>query len=109
MDPDLVRLILVVLGILLVAGIYLWDRYKRSVPRFRAVKRSPANVSVDPGIVDEVAPERAEPTMQDLVESIPEMRAEEPPQAVDPDDGAGSPDRLSTRIRRISATGRTRR
>ncbi len=30
MDSDLLRLILLILGVLLVAGIYLWDRYKRS-------------------------------------------------------------------------------
>lgn len=40
MDPDVVRLILVLLGILLVAGIYLWDRYKRAMPRPRAPKRA---------------------------------------------------------------------
>jgi cell division protein ZipA len=33
MDPDLVRLILIVMGVLLVAGIYFWDRYKRASPR----------------------------------------------------------------------------
>jgi cell division protein ZipA len=33
MDPDLVRLILVVLGVALVAAIYLWDRYKHAPPR----------------------------------------------------------------------------
>jgi len=88
MDPDLVRLILVVLGVVLVAGIYLWDRYKRSAPNFRVVKRSPVNISVDPGIVDDVEPERAEPTMEDVVESIPEMRAEEAPQPVDLEDSA---------------------
>jgi len=35
MDPDLLRLLLVVLGVLLVLGIYLWDRYKRAVPPAR--------------------------------------------------------------------------
>lgn len=44
MDPDLVRLVLIVLGVLLVVGIYLWDRFKRSVPRSRPQRRrrSPA-------------------------------------------------------------------
>jgi cell division protein ZipA len=32
MDPDLLRLLLIVLGVLLVLGIYLWDRYQRSAP-----------------------------------------------------------------------------
>lgn len=76
MDPDLVRLILVVLGIVLVAGIYLWDRYKRRPPKFPVAKRVPAGLSIDPSVVEE-EPERAEPTMEDAVESIPEMRVEE--------------------------------
>jgi cell division protein ZipA len=44
MDPDLVRLILIVLGVLLVVGIYLWDRFKRLPPRARPQRRrhSPA-------------------------------------------------------------------
>jgi len=76
MDPDLVRLILVVLGIVLVAGIYLWDRYKRRAAKFPVAKRVPAGLSIDPSVVEE-EPERAEPTMDDAVESIPEMRVEE--------------------------------
>ena len=47
MDPDVVRLILVLLGILLVAGIYLWDRYKRAMPRPRAPKRAVKAMSMD--------------------------------------------------------------
>ena len=76
MDPDLIRLILVVLGVSLVAGIYLWDRYKRSAPRPRASRRPPESVSIDPVEVDAVERDRAEPTMGDVVESIPEMRVE---------------------------------
>jgi cell division protein ZipA len=43
MDPDLLRLLLVVLGVLLVLGIYLWDRYRRASPRAhnRRVKAEP--------------------------------------------------------------------
>jgi cell division protein ZipA len=82
MDPDLVRLILVVFGVVLVAGIYLWDRYKRSAPKLRVAKRNPASIAADSGVVAEVEPGRAEPTMEDLVESIPEMRTEEPRQPV---------------------------
>jgi len=76
MEPDLVRLILVVLGIVLVAGIYLWDRYKRRTPKFPVAKRAPADLSIDPSVVEGES-ERAEPTMEDAVESIPEMRVEE--------------------------------
>ena len=47
MDPDVVRLILVLLGILLVAGIYLWDRYKRAMPRPRAPRRTAKVMSMD--------------------------------------------------------------
>jgi cell division protein ZipA len=39
MDPDLVRLILIILGVLLVVGIYLWDRYKHARPRNAVRKR----------------------------------------------------------------------
>jgi cell division protein ZipA len=35
MDPDLLRFLLVVLGVVLVLGIYLWDRYKRALPPAR--------------------------------------------------------------------------
>lgn len=77
MDPDLVRLILVVLGVLMVAGIYLWDRYRRSMPRFRVPKREPAKVSIDPAVLAETESERAEPTVGEAVETIPEMRLEE--------------------------------
>ncbi len=49
MDPDLVRIILVVLGVLLVAGIYLWDRYKHGAPKRRvAKKRRPDPIEEDP-------------------------------------------------------------
>ncbi len=41
MDPDILRLILVLLGVALVAGIYLWDRYKRAVRPRRAHRRAP--------------------------------------------------------------------
>ena len=78
MDPDIVRLILVVLGVLLVAGIYLWDRYKRSASRFRQPKKSPSRLTIDPESMDKAASGRAEPKMADAVESIPEMRMEQP-------------------------------
>ena len=39
MEPDLVRLVLIVLGVLLVVGIYLWDRYKHAPPRRRPRRR----------------------------------------------------------------------
>lgn len=38
MESDLLRLILLVLGVLLVVGIYLWDRYKRITRRFPRIK-----------------------------------------------------------------------
>lgn len=74
MDPDLVRLILIVLGVLLVVGIYLWDRYKRSSPRPQAFKRSPAGMSVDDTMLDQ---DRPQPTMDETIESIPEMRLDQ--------------------------------
>ncbi|MGB5452908.1 MAG: cell division protein ZipA C-terminal FtsZ-binding domain-containing protein [Sedimenticolaceae bacterium] len=83
MDPDLVRLILVVLGILLVAGIYLWDRYRRSVPRFRMPRRSPSSISIDPETLEANPSARAEPTIGEAVESIPEMRLDDSPNDVE--------------------------
>jgi cell division protein ZipA len=74
MDPDLVRLILVVFGVLLVAGIYLWDRYRRALPRPRVPKRTPVKMSVDPATLEQTDAERAEPVVGDMVEHIPEMR-----------------------------------
>jgi cell division protein ZipA len=43
MDPDLLRLLLLVLGVLLVAGIYLWDRYKRDLPMVRNRRVAPSS------------------------------------------------------------------
>jgi cell division protein ZipA len=76
MDPDLVRLILLVLGALLVAGIYLWDRYKRSSPRTPLGRRPPSTETLDCPMVDPGENGRAEPSMGDAVESIPEMRVD---------------------------------
>ena len=89
MDPDVVRLILVLLGILLVAGIYLWDRYKRAVPRSRFMKRtvsapSRPDSSLGP---EDAPPRRAEPTIEELPEDIPAMpldaSEERPPPAAE--------------------------
>lgn len=77
MDPDLVRLILLVLGVLLVAGIYLRDRYKRSMPRPHAFKRSPPGISIDNESLDDGPRSRHEPKMDQTLESIPEMRLDE--------------------------------
>jgi len=38
MDSDLLRIILLALGVVLVVGIYLWDRYKRISRRFPRIK-----------------------------------------------------------------------
>jgi len=52
-------------------------------------------MTIDPAVVDEGESERAEPTMEDVVESIPEMRAEQPQAAVDIVDSAqGTPSGL---------------
>jgi len=58
MDSDLLRLILLVLGVLLVVGIYLWDRYRRNQRHAPMASRHAQHV---------------EPTMnqdQDTVDSI---------------------------------------
>jgi cell division protein ZipA len=86
MDPDLVRIILVVLGVLLIVGIYLWDRFKRATPRTRRIRRSRQAMSIESAAAPEEMPEqasaeataqRAEPTLGQASESIPEMRVAE--------------------------------
>lgn len=53
MDPDLLRLLLVVVGVLLVLGIYLWDRYKRAAPPLRNRRIAPRPSRSD-DLADEV-------------------------------------------------------
>ncbi len=77
MNPDLVRLILIVFGVVLVAGIYLWDRYKRAVPRPQASRRSPAEMSMDADAIEQAAASRQEPHMEEAIESIPQLRLDE--------------------------------
>lgn len=52
MDPDLLRLLLLVLGVLLVAGIYLWDRYKHTLPRVRTRRMPPRRDLFEAGPAD---------------------------------------------------------
>lgn len=59
MAPDTIRLILLLLGVLLVVGIYLWDRFKRRPPRPRRVRRSAP--SLPAGAVHGTAEAGAEP------------------------------------------------
>ncbi len=73
MDPDLLRLFLLFLGVLLVVGIYLWDRYKRATPapRNRRIARPAERSEVVDDDLDEAAirsaPEVAdEPAVPDL-------------------------------------------
>lgn len=69
MDPDLIRLILVVLGVLLVVGIYLWDRYKRAAPRAPMVRTPPSEEPVDvPSADDAQTAARREPQFNESVE-----------------------------------------
>lgn len=70
MDPDLIRLILVILGVLLVIGIYLWDRYKRAAPPARMVRQAPTTAPQDQ---DEPVEQRREPVVESESESIPQM------------------------------------
>ncbi|MGB5202298.1 MAG: cell division protein ZipA [Sedimenticolaceae bacterium] len=87
MDPDLVRLILVLLGILLVAGIYLWDRYKRAMPRPRAPKRAAKAMSMrtQSSTVDKPAA-RAEPRL-DAIPWADDHDALPEPLVLDPEPG----------------------
>ena len=71
MDPDLIRLILVVLGVLLVIGIYAWDRIKRLSPPRRMGRRAPSSMSLDD--IGEQRGERREPRVESQPESVPAM------------------------------------
>ncbi len=78
MDPDLIRLILVVLGLLLIAGIYLWDRYKRAQPRGPMVRSAPAETS-DPvtGATSAAAAYDKEPRIDTLPETVPSVTVDD--------------------------------
>lgn len=81
MDSNLVRLVLIALGVVLVVGIYLWDRYKRAAPRVRRVKRVPAAMSIDPDGLRDESLALTESGMEDAVESVPEMRVDDETEA----------------------------
>ena len=61
MDPDILRLILVLFGVALVAGIYLWDRYKRAAPRAVKTRKVPVVNSFEADGTSAAAGERVEP------------------------------------------------
>lgn len=70
MDPDHVRLLLLLLGVLLVVGIYLWDRYKHAAPRMTRPRRPPAADPVPAtGAAESSEPARSEPQLGDLPEA----------------------------------------
>ncbi len=50
MDATTLRLILLGMGILLVAGIYLWDRYKRRQWQLKQARRRPQRAAVEPSL-----------------------------------------------------------
>jgi len=55
MDSDLLRLILLVLGILLVVGIYLWDRYqRRGLHLPRSLRKSARKRHLEPTLDGEI-------------------------------------------------------
>lgn len=72
MDPDLIRLILVVLGVLLVIGIYAWDRYKRSAPPARMGRQAPQAWS-DDDVDDDLEDARREPVIESQPDRVPDM------------------------------------
>lgn len=97
MDPDLVRLILVVLGVALVAAIYLWDRYKHAPPRpvrRRRVQREPA-VRQEP--VEDASAEPVEPLIDEAAE-VAETRSPREPDA-GPETVHEAPDAAGSRAR----------
>lgn len=90
MDPDLVRLILVLFGVTLVVGIYLWDQYKRAAPGSRRGWRSARGRRAGDG---ERIAQRAEPVMQSATEPVAEAPAgaADSPPAADPADAPPEP------------------
>lgn len=101
MDPDLVRLILVVLGVALVAAIYLWDRYKRAAPRpARRRRRQPHAAAQEPSLdpaeqdrVDEPAPTWREAFGLDVAQP-----PAEPVDAVEPFEPTGPARRVRAQL-----------
>ena len=99
MDPDILRLILVLLGVALVAGIYLWDRYKRAAAPLMKQRRAPAVGSFD--VAPKQESRREEPRLgrdgerdtlvaEDLAEAIVEAPIE--PSAGEPTHTTLDPD-----------------
>ncbi len=61
MDADILRLILIIIGGLLVAGIYLWERHKRINARVQAVRRDHHEMRREPVMgADKPAPQATE-------------------------------------------------
>ena len=98
MDPDLVRFVLIVLGVLLVVGIYLWDRYKHARPRSRPKRRrrspvempiadDPADTSPRPDAVA-VAPDPLHESVTTEPEDRDEPRSRQPEPVIDPEPAA---------------------
>jgi cell division protein ZipA len=78
MDSESLRLILLGLGIALVVGIYLWDRYKRTARRFPKIKMDRKLVEPDFDL-----PERDDDVGEVRVRRSAEPYIDEPEQSVD--------------------------
>lgn len=76
MDSDLLRLVLFALGIVLVVGIYLWDRYKRIARRMPVAPRHPEHV---------------EPTLEGVAGETGAERSAEQDDALPPGEFVGEP------------------
>lgn len=63
MDPDLIRLILVILGVSLVAGIYLWDRYRKNSLRPPMVTQAPREPDAETVSYNDDSPELDSPAV----------------------------------------------
>lgn len=72
MDPDLIRLILIVLGVLLVIGIYVWDRLKHAQRLPGNANRARSAAFVETGPVDATPPVSEAPELGELPESPPD-------------------------------------
>jgi len=79
MDSDLLRLILLILGVLLVAGIYLWDRFKRrSLQMPRRLRKSARKPHLEPTLDGEAAADDSLPPGESVGEPVVQHRWDTP-------------------------------
>jgi len=86
MDADILRLILIVLGVLLVLGIYFWERNRRIDAKVQAVRRDVQEQRREPSLGERDEPpadagdgaaERADPAFEQALHELGDLVSEE--------------------------------